>query len=329
MFTIRMHQSYIFPQLLGECVTKLSSMKDKSYCRTTPTPEIIAEIVTLDHKLRTALDLYPELKTYIPRYIRRQWMRANIHRSIQEIKLAKKSLSSSCERDPKHISEYFGQAYISTYYSLRLWEAQSFFTDFITGPINKYLFSLSDLEVGDIILSYKTAEYLQTHPISSLISFASNSSITHASIVSELTADSMKMLTVNPSEKGLCLIDNAPEIGEVYTVLRMKEEIESKTSILSRIKSITEKIHSNSLDRSFHFSEAKLWLSCLIGFIEMGVMAIFGRIYYLPDISTLFRGIICSEIIHIIFKENDIILTPRGRFHALVGPVELFYSPSL
>ncbi len=266
----------------------------------------------------------------IPIFFHRQWILASARGYFKKIKRAQKFLRSGDMEGYRRTLEladlWLGQAE-------KLIETISFFShNFSQEKIERSTVSIHHLQKGDIILSYKTEQYLKKSPLAWLVKFTSNSPVTHAMIACHNHDENPLYLVSGDKTTGLGVIDPTPDRHEIFLVLRTREDI-SSTQILKSIdtwRSHAESRTSGSTSQNGmgRFPEVKCQVASAIGFIYM-LSVFMGRPFSMKNITQNQAGVFCSELIDVIFKESNILLTPRSEYDAVVGPIEILYSPLL
>lgn len=263
-------------------------------------------------------------------FFHRQWIRISIRGHTQRVSRAirklKKGDASGAERELALALLWIGQAE-------KLYEIISFFKSFSLHELNHYIMRAHDLHTGDVVLSYKTNSYLRKSPVSLLVKFASNSSVTHAMIVSNLPHEQPELLFSGDITYGLGIIKPIPEPGEIFLVLESRDTA-TQTNLLPSISKWRSRAQTRMEARkrggpdSYRFPELKCQMASIMGVFT--VILVYIGIPLTPRNPVQSQsGVFCSELIDAIYKESGVILSPRSTHDAIVGPVEFLYSPLL
>lgn len=160
-----------------------------------------------------------------------------------------------------------------------------------------------------------------------------NSQVTHSLIASQAPGEDVQLLGAGDPTNGLGLMPIAPEKGEIFLVLTHEDP-----TTISRINPIISRWHkeaqtamqqrraNETLHRMYKFPELKCQAASLIGLFVV-IHAYLGNPVTVRNPFANQTGVFCSELIDEIFKEADILVSPRSEHNAVIGPVELLYSP--
>ncbi len=264
-------------------------------------------------------------------------IKSRYHRNwaLSSLKLARKSLNMAEKLldFPQQAAWHIQSAIRNVEHAKGLVRARSVAHSIESDSFESLFLKDSDLKEGDLILSYKTAKYHKTHFLSWLIKFATYSAITHVSMVCTRKDSSLGMMTSAADDvevKGLSIQNLKPKAGEIFLILRMKDDLKKKSQVLARLKvwaEIAGKRTVSSKTDGYHFSELKCWIACANGLVSTTSMAFFGVYASFPNPTENHRGLFCSELVDFIFKEAGIILMPRAEDNAVLGPSDIMYSP--
>lgn len=273
--------------------------------------------------LKTDFDVSP-----VPSRFHRQWIRTSVNGHIKHLR--KSILFLKKGSYDKGLYEYR---------TSRLWfnQAKNIFetTVFIRNVLENdsaliYRQNHKEIKEGDVILSYKTVEYLRRSSLSWLVKFATHSSITHALIACKDSTGKMRFLVSGDKTDGLGFVSPFPDSEEILIVMRPNQN--SRRKILRSMASWKETAITRNNEMSqkdnYMFPEFKCQIASFIGLITI-MFIYFG-------IPTTFRnpvhyknGVFCSELIDKIYKSAGILLSPRSIHEAILGPVEILYSSEL
>lgn len=224
-------------------------------------------------------------------------------------------------------------AYLWLGHARRLFERENYFyTQYNECSVNEFVIKPEDLNIGDVVLSYKTKKYLLHSPLSLFIKFITRSSITHVMVACHDAGTTPRLLMSDDTTKGLGIIGAVTDPGEVLIVLEPTPHprLHEIPSEIRRLRRLAEKKDADpELRRFYDFPELKCEAACVIGFMYVTSGLIRRKPISLKNPLRNWRGTFCSELVDYIFKTADIRLTPRSEHHAIVGPVEFFYSPRL
>ncbi len=190
-----------------------------------------------------------------------------------------------------------------------------------------YLIPKGMLKKGDILLSYKTDEFLKQHLLSKLISISESSKITHASIVYENKKESIQTISATADTERVSIIGLEMKRGEIEFVLRPRLTGKQKLRLDSILGYWYKKISSD--ENSYTFSELKCWIAAIVGLVYITTVRLTGRNILIPNLIRRKNSFFCSELIDYIFKQDGIMLSARSQYDSIVGPAEFFYSPYL
>lgn len=295
---------------------------------TAPTPlihseELLAELNLLEKEIISILKNKKSLQQFVPRMILRHWAVASFRKALEKITASRKYSS----RDDKRFVLQAQFAALWAYQGCDLVMAQTFVRKILDNLDNFTLYS-SHLEKGDVVLSYKSNQYLKRDILAKLISITTNSHITHTLMVSD-SETPQHLLSANPRSAGIGLDNIAPHKGEMFIIMRYRSGINSipKKKIIESMDSIYNP--KMQYDKKLSFAELKSWVACGIGLIYTMTIVLFERALCLPNPVKKDSTIFCSEFVDAVFRRADAYLSPRSENPAVLGPAELFYSPLL
>lgn len=285
--------------------------------------DILTDLDSLELEIINIIDNKKSLRAFAPRLLLRRWAVASFWKARQKARLARKHFD---EDDERFIQEVRFAA---------LWAYQGCDIARSTGFVKKILENLeaftlysSHVEKGDVVLSYKTDEYLQRDLLAKIIAVTTNSHITHSLMVAGDTKPH-KLLSANPGSAGIGLNDISPRKGEMYIVMRYRSSVNSipKEKVLESMDALYNP--RLGYEREVSFAELKSWMACAIGFVYLLSALLFERPVCLPNPVKKNSTLFCSEFIDEVFGRADAYLSPRSENHSVVGPAELFFSPFL
>ena len=308
--------------------TLSQKLETLSHSGTTPLSELLIPLESYINSYPTK-NLYKEL-AIIPARFHRQWIIASLRRHIRKLKNARECALRNdlpgYEKELRLAVLWFGQA-------KRMLEIVPFFVALGKNDDTSPLITQEHLEKGDVILSYKTRAYLRKAPISWLVRFASNSSVTHTMIACHDEGEPPTLLVSGDVTRGLGTLNPIPDSGEIWIVLRAKRVIP-----ISEMNCAIDKWRNLAMERTkakamgkrdtWIFPEIKCQMASAIGLIYI-LFVRFGSSVSIQNPARKREGVFCSELIDIIFKEAGVLLSPRSEYDAVLSPVELLYSPML
>ena len=293
--------------------------------------EIERDISSLKNFIK---DLDSENKEYfiqcVSRRLTRQWIKANLKRGLDKLQQANNIIKQDKKISFSKMNifyHYLKIAKSSIGAAQNIIKYQKIIEDVKTQDLDHHMINSKDIEIGDLLLSYKTDKFLKNNFLSKLVAIASQHQITHASIVINKKNEEITVLTSSPGTKGLKEIGLKIKSGEVVFVLRSKFDKINRKRYIEKIEEISET--SKKRPKDYKFSEKKCWSACILGFIYSGTFLITSRNFILPNPFSKAKGYFCSEIIDEIFNELGIYLTTRSNHKSVVGPAELLYSYDL
>jgi hypothetical protein len=195
----------------------------------------------------------------------------------------------------------------------------------ITRQLLGNVLTTRDLKKGDIILSYKTPNYLKSHFLSRLISIAEHKNITHAAIVYSVEGGDARALAA-VGDAGLVDVYTIKQLlGEYWFVFRPKlsgSQYDALCKVLDRW------VDDVRLHPGLHrFAELKSWVAVGIGYLFSEIVLHANTIIMVPNLVHSTRDYFCSDVIDAIFKDIGIHLVLRSRNEGVIGPAEIFFSP--
>ncbi len=293
-----------------------------------------------DNSEETALDRYlhdfphaliKEHLTHVPILFQRWWIITCINGHLGRVKKLRKLIRM--KRDKQLQDQARLTALLWLGHAERLFEAVKFLqTHFGGHSLKAHTLSPQDLQMGDIVLSYKTGYYLKHSPLSLFIKTATNSSITHVMIACHELSSTPQLLMSDDTTEGLGFLDGHTDQGELFLVLEPLPDpkLSDVFSEIRRYRSIAEaKTSSKVLQKQYGFPEMKCEAACLIGvfYILSGLLS--RRPISIANPLKRKSGMFCSEFVDDLFQTAGIQLMPRSEHCAIVGPIEFLYSPKL
>lgn len=274
-------------------------------------------------------DLHKDIAN-IPARFHRQWIIASFHRHIKKLKNARKHALendlSGYKQEVRLAGLWFGQA-------KSMMEIVPFFVALGKNNDTSLLITPNHLQKGDIILSYKTRAYLRKVPISWLVRFASNSSVTHTMIACHNEGEPPALLVSGDITRGLGILSPTTEPGEIWIVLRAKKTLpipEMNRAIDKWLLFAKERIKAKAAGKrdAWIFPEIKCQMASAIGLIYI-LFVRCGSSISIQNPARKREGVFCSELIDVIFKDAGVLVSPRSEHDAVISPIELLYSPVL
>lgn len=314
---------------LTEEIKEISGYLLKCGMHTSIPEEELWERIAAVLKLRDKIMLLKEQRSYIkllaPSFFLQKWAFSSLNASLSHLE------SAIAKYEKKDFRSFIAHAHSSALFAYQACDIIKVkdFIEKVTSNLEHYHISKDHVKKGDVILSYKSKNYLRHDFLSNLISISTNSPITHALIATNDEHPHI-FLSSNAEHDGLSLKEENPERGELYLVFGFREELSSepKEKILKQIDIWSERARREKW-RYFGFAEYKSWVACILGVVDITTTVAFERSLRLPNPVHRARTIFCSELIDNIFKGAGIRLTPESKEFAVVGPSELFYSPYL
>lgn len=271
------------------------------------------------------LDAFPaksieqHIKKNIPLLFHRQWIRASIKGHLRQAKYLSRNIGSTSSE------HYYQQSLSWLQQAKNIYEKVCFFANLPNNQLRESICSEEDLKRGDIILSYKTQAYIKNSKASWQVKIFSNSPITHVMAVYREGDGPAELLFSGDKARGLGLTEPKPVAGEIYIILRPKQSVQTE-----KLNSVLHQWYTKARERTDYtqneFPELKVQVANLIGIITV-IFGYFGLPLALPNPFSKRPGVFCSELIDEMYFEAGIQLTPRSCHPAVVGPIELFYSP--
>ena len=183
-----------------------------------------------------------------------------------------------------------------------------------------------EIRKGDVILSYKTKDFLSKHILSKLVSIAERSQITHVSIAYP-GRNSMHMIGATAINERVEEFEISHHKGEILIIMRPKLNKTQEKKLYQALDMLHEDLKNNKDE--YKFAELKSWFAVFFGWID-GLIISFTRFNFLfPNPINTNSKFFCSDLIDRIFKYADIYLTPRSELNSMVGPSEFMFSPVL
>lgn len=269
------------------------------------------------------------IKCFRRRYTR-QWIKANLKRGLAKLQQANNIIQQDKKINISEMNIFYHHLKIaksSIGAAQNIIKYQKIIEDVKSEDLDHHVIRAEDIEIGDLLLSYKTDKFLKSNFLSKLVAIASQNQITHASIAMSKKKDEITVLTSSPGTKGLKEIALKIKSGEVIFVLRSKFDKINRKRYIEKIEEIANTAKKRPED--YKFSETKCWSACILGFIYCGTFLITSRNFIVPNPFSKTKGYFCSEIIDEIFNDLGIYLTTRSNYKSIAGPAELLYSYDL
>lgn len=274
------------------------------------------------------------LKTHyalVPVFFQRVWIvtciNGHIHRARNMHRLLKKGA------DRAQILHTHTTALLWLGQAQRLFEAAHYLLTHIThNTIHAHRLLPHEVKLGDVVLSYKTGCYLQHSPLSRFIKYTTHSAVTHVIIASNEEGKSPELLMSDDTTRGLGFYTVQPDPGELFLILEPlpHPNLHRVHNEIRRLRDIAyTKLHNTSLEKEYGFPELKCEIACIIGVLHILAGLFFRFPLSVGNILKWQSGTFCSEFIDSLFMNAGIQLLPRSEHPAVVGPIELLYSPHL
>ncbi|GEM_PF-2632962 len=264
----------------------------------------------------------------IPTLFHRRWIVASIRGHLKQVRLA---IKYQTQNQPEQARKHLDTSYLWLGQAIRIHDLVLLMRSMEKPKLASLSLTKDDLEPGDIVISYKTKEYVRRSPVSLLVKLASNSAMTHVMLATKTSSGDALLLNSGDETKGLGLKQPDPREHEVFLVMNFKnaKHYERLSSIIDTWHLVAEnRENQNQCYDRLDFGELKCQTASLIG-----VATILATYLGIPlSLSNPFknrRGVFCSELVDNILKEADIQIAPRSERDSVVGPVEFFYSPLL
>lgn len=184
---------------------------------------------------------------------------------------------------------------------------------------------LKKLKKGDLILSYKSKEYIKTHLISRIIAHVEGSQITHSSIITK-TKPKLKMITASGIENEILEEELKILDGETLIIFRPITNHKQRLELETSVDYWTNQINNNKIKK---FSYLKFYFALFSGLIYKLSGDILHHIIVIPNPFNQNSRYFCSELINKIFVDAKIYLTYKSHFQGLIGPYEFIWSDKL
>lgn len=303
-----------------------------------PAREKNASIKKLDQSITNFNELISDIdfifkedfKNQIKKRFIRQAIKAHIKKGLHEIKKAKSILEK--EAGPLINGELISRLNIA---ASAVGSAQKMIdyhnpsSVFAGKKLHEHIITAKEIQEGDVMLSYKTSDYLKnpSNFLSYLIATAQSSSITHSWLVSKKESGEFKILISSPETRGVSETFLKIKPGEIIFVMRPKIGEENKKKLVQKIEEFIGLAKKNP--DKYKFSEKKCWTACILGLVYTRGILFGSKNVILQNPIWKSKGYFCAELVEAIFAEVGICLTPRGNCRGVLGPAEIFYSPHL
>ena len=186
--------------------------------------------------------------------------------------------------------------------------------------LKRYLIDKSALNTGDILISFKSKDYLKNVLISRTISRVTGSQVTHVMLVAKVSPFNIKIIDSHGATGGVHLREFEIVPGEVFIVLRPRISHHQRGLLLSRIREYVK----NKTGYSRYKLKGvlpTLLIGKMINLFSLGYK-------HIPNIVAVKRAeFFCSEFINQIFKEVGILLSPKSKYSDMVFPSDVVVSP--
>ena len=304
--------------------------------------QLYSRFESLSHTDITAADIeeylqtmpHPTIKSHyelIPVFFQRAWVVTCMQGHVSKTRKLRRLLKRKAH--PMQIARTHTTALLWLGQAQRLFEAAHYLLTHMThSTISDHRLSPHELKIGDVVLSYKTGCYLQHSPLSRFIKYTTHSAVTHVIIASNEQGTTPQLLMSDDTTRGLGFYTSQPDPGELFLILEPlpHPNLDRVHAEIRRLREIAyTKIHDHTLEKEYGFPDMKCEIACIIGVLHI-VVGFFTR--YPISIGNILKwqsGTFCSEFIDTLFMNAGIQLLPRSEHPAVVGPIELLYSPHL
>jgi len=248
----------------------------------------------------------------------RKWIITSLRGHLNTCRLIRSGLKNSPTINPQQ----FEQAWLWLAQAHQLEDTVHTFSNYSSGDLSNLELPLVQLKPGDVVLSYKTKEYLRSQPLSWQVRLASNSPVTHALVVASNHDGEIKLMAAGDATSGLGIVTAEPKPGEIFLIMSPTPEIRER--LLPHIASWQVAAEAHSVP----WPELKVQIANVIGIFTV-LMAFLEQPLVIKNPYNKQKGVYCSELIDRLFKEIGIVISPRCVHDSLISPIELFYSPYL
>jgi len=185
--------------------------------------------------------------------------------------------------------------------------------------LKESLLDKSQLLTGDLLLSFKSHDYIKKKILSRAIYHVTGSQVTHAMMAARLF-NGVKIIDSLTAADGVSLRDFQVLSGEVFIVLRPKISSSQRAKILRIVR---EYVHKKA-----KYAKQKL-VGVFLTLPVVKLLNLFSRGYRsLPNIfATMTSTVFCSEFVNQVFKEAGVLLTPKSNYSSMVSPSDIVASP--
>lgn len=223
------------------------------------------------------------------------------------------------------LNKILAQNNVITQYLIKENTTKHMIHEFNNNP-DKFRIKQSALKKGDIILSYKTPEFLKNNFISRMICIVQDSPITHSSVVSRKIERKWKMLSSSGFDNSSKEIDIDKKEGEELFVFRPKLKREERRMLEISTDEWTKILAENG---NMKFSYKKFWLAIIIGIVYRITNDLARRTIIFKNPFTSENSYFCSELVNQIYLDAGIYLTIKSEYSSTIGPVDISSSPYL
>ncbi len=268
----------------------------------------------------------------VPVRFHRHLILASIRGALRKLRKA----SRSAARSPELAAKEIGYALLWMEQASKAADTIQLFRQAISSDAQpRFFLSPESLSKNDIILSYKTTYYLKRSILSRMVALATNSPITHAMLVCHGKDGAPKLLVSGDKTKGLGLVDPVTAPGEMFIVMRPADgrdgsgQLSKAVDLWHARASYRQETPLKNERSRWKFAEVKCQFASLVGFCYVLSVKFLARPFIVTNPIKNDSQVFCTELIDNIFKKAGILLSPRSEHDALVGPIELLYSPAL
>ncbi len=283
--------------------------------------EISKDLDALEKEIQFFIENKESLRDIVPLFLLRRWTVASFRMALKKIKSARKYSIRYDDRFAKQ-SQF---AALWAYQACGLTHTINFVRK-ISSNLGHFTLNSPHIEKGDVVLSYKSSEYLKHNILSKIISLSTGSHITHA-LMGFNNDGSQTLASASAGESlGLGTRNVSPEKGELFIIMRYIPSINGvpKENVVESMESLY-----NIESPKASFAEFKSWIALVLGSIYVITAILFERSVCLPNPIKGESSLFCSEFVDDVFRRAGMYVSPRSEYTAVVSPVELFYSPLL
>jgi hypothetical protein len=180
----------------------------------------------------------------------------------------------------------------------------------------------SKLVTGDLLLSFKTNEFLKNVIISKKIAKVTGSHVTHILVAVKLPMSDPRVIDSDRAFGGVTLRDLNIRKGEVLLVLRPRLNSTQRVELLKHLKYHVQNRTTYPVPKMIG-----VWPSTILSSFA-GLFT--GRYHHVQNVLAIRNaGFFCSEFLDNAFKQAGFMLTPKSRYSEMVAPADIAASPNV